>query len=154
MSEANDQNLQTPPLEKNIEPPSNEVQKEGEIQEEQNEEKDQDKNQETENQLSTNQIETIQPQSEAIVLQSLFDRGGAPVKPTNFSVEVIGIYSLPEFFLKLDTSGACDAWEYQVKVSEATVSKGKMNQRELTDEEKNAEDNKKKGPPKIDKKKP
>ena len=152
MSEANDQNLQTPPVEKNIEPPVNGE----EIPQEQNqkEEIEQEQEEVKENQISTEQIDTIQPESEAIVLQSLFDRGGAAVKPTNFSVEVIGIYSLPEFLLKLDTSGACDAWEYQVKVSEATVSKGKMNPRELTDEEKNAEDNKKKGPPKIDKKNP
>ena len=154
MSEENNPITENSPIEKNVEAPINKEEKEEEKKEEEEKELEEEKNKETENQASTLQMGTIYPQSEAIVLQSLFERGGAAVKPTKFSVEVIGIYSLPEFFLKLDTSGACDSWEYQVKVSEATVGKGKMNPREPTEEEKNAEENKKKGPPKIDKKNP
>ena len=147
---------ESPPIDKNINPPSNEIKKEEENPSIKNEgtQNLEEPQIETQNQASTLQMATIYPQSEAIVLQSLFERGGEAVKPTKFSVEVIGIYSLPEFLLKLDTSGSCDTWEYQVKVSDAIVSKGKMNNRELTEEEKNAEENKKKGPPKIDKKNP
>jgi len=54
--------------------------------------------------------------------------------------------------LKLEASGAVDAWDYQVSVSEAKCINGKFNQRELTEEEKFNLENKKKAPPKIDKK--
>ena len=69
-------------------------------------------------------------------------------------MEVLGIYSIPEWWQKLEQSGAIDNWYYQVNVGEAKCINGKMNQRELTEEEKNNLENKKKPPPKIDKKNP
>ena len=113
------------------------------------------------NQLEPNQksITTIQqntayPNSHWVVLESILERNGLATKPTNFSLEVLGIYSLPDFWIKMDQSGATDAWGYQVIVGEAKCVNGKLNARELTEEEKNNIENKKKPPPKIDKKNP
>ena len=114
------------------------------------------------NQLEPNQksITTIQqstayPNSNWVVLQSILERNGLATKPTNFSLEVLGIYCIPDFWIKMDQSGATDAWGgYQVIVGEAKCVNGKLNNRELTDEEKNQIENKKKPPPKIDKKNP
>ena len=94
------------------------------------------------------------PREKWVVLESLFQRNGIANKPTNFSLEVYGIYSVPEWWKKLENSGAVDAWGYQVRVGEALTINGKYNERELTDEEKLQAENKKKGPPKIDKKNP
>ena len=97
---------------------------------------------------------TAYPDSHWVVLESILERNGLATKPTNFSLEIIGIYSLPDFWIKMDQSGAVDSWGYQVIVGEAKCENGKLNSRELTDEEKNQIENKKKPPPKIDKKNP
>ena len=97
---------------------------------------------------------TAYPDSHWVVLESILERNGLATKPTNFSLEIIGIYSLPDFWIKMDQSGAVDSWGYQVIVGEAKCENGKLNNRELTDEEKNQIENKKKPPPKIDKKNP
>ena len=97
---------------------------------------------------------TSYPKDHWVVLESFLQRNGLAVKPTNFSLEVLGIYSIPEWWQKLEQSGAIDNWYYQVNVGEAKCINGKMNQRELTEEEKNNLENKKKPPPKIDKKNP
>ena len=97
---------------------------------------------------------TSYPKDHWVVLESILQRNGLAVKPTKFSLEVLGIYSIPEWWQKLEQSGAIDNWYYQVNVGEAKCINGKMNQRELTEEEKNNLENKKKPPPKIDKKNP
>ena len=102
--------------------------------------------------ISTIQQSTAYPNSHWVILESMLERNGIATKPTTFSLEVLGIYSLPDFWIKLDQSGACDSWGYQVKISEAKCINGKLNVRELTEEEKNAAENKKKPPPKVDKK--
>ena len=102
--------------------------------------------------MSTIQQNTAYPNSHWVVLESILERGGLATKPTNFSLEIIGIYSIPDLWIKLDQSGAVDAWGYQVVVGEAKCINGKLNNRELTEEEKNQIENKKKPPPKIDKK--
>ena len=103
---------------------------------------------------STIAQDTAHPHSHWVVLESLLERNGLATKPTTFSLEVIGIYSLPDFWIKMDQSGAVDSWGYQVKVGEAKCVNGKLNMRELTEEEKNQIENKKKPAPKIDKKNP
>ena len=102
--------------------------------------------------MSTIQQNTAYPNSHWVVLESILERGGLATKPTNFTLEIIGIYSIPDFWIKLDQSGAVDTWGYQVVVGEAKCINGKLNNRELTDEEKSQIENKKKPPPKIDKK--
>ena len=102
--------------------------------------------------LSTIHQNTAYPNSHWVVLQSILERNGLATKPTNFSLEIIGIYSIPDFWIKLDQSGATDAWGYQVVVGEAKCFNGKLNARQLTEEEKNQIENKKKPPPKVDKK--
>ena len=97
---------------------------------------------------------TSYPNSNWVVLESILERNGLATKPTTFSLEVLGIYSLPDFWIKMDQSGAVDNWGYQVKISEAKCINGKLNMRELTEEEKNNAENKKKPAPKIDKKNP
>lgn len=90
---------------------------------------------------------TLYPRDKFVFLQSILERGGLATKPTDFTLELYGVYSLPDFLLKLDSSGAADAWPYQVKVGEAIVSGAKMNPRELTEDEKKELENKKKPPP-------
>ena len=115
----------------------------------------QDKSQQQEEEQQNDQPEIPSlPREKWVVLESLFQRNGIANKPTNFSLEVYGIYSVPEWWKKLENSGAVDAWGYQVRVGEALTINGKYNERELTDEEKLQAENKKKGPPKIDKKNP
>ena len=97
---------------------------------------------------------TSYPKDHWVVLESILQRNGLAVKPTKFTLEVLGIYSIPEWWQKLEQSGAIDNWYYQVNVGEAKCINGKMNARELTEEEKNNLENKKKPPPKIDKKNP
>ena len=104
--------------------------------------------------MSTIQQSTAYPNSHWVVLESILERNGLATKPTNFSIEIIGIYSIPDFWIKMDQSGAVDSWGYQVVVGEAKCVNGKLNSRELTEEEKNQIENKKKPPPKIDKKNP
>ena len=97
---------------------------------------------------------TSYPKEHWVVLESILQRNGIPVKPTNFTLEVLGIYSIPDWWQKLEQSGSVDNWYYQVNIGEAKCINGKMNQRELTEEEKNNLENKKKPAPKIDKKNP
>ena len=97
---------------------------------------------------------TSYPKDHWVVLESILQRNGIPVKPTNFTLEVLGIYSIPEWWQKLEQSGSVDNWYYQVSIGEAKCINGKMNLRELTEEEKNNLENKKKPAPKIDKKNP
>jgi len=97
---------------------------------------------------------TSYPKDHWVVLESILQRNGLAVKPTKFTLEVLGIYSIPEWWQKLEQSGAIDNWYYQVNIGEAKCINGKMNQRELTEEEKNNLENKKKPPPKVDKKNP
>ena len=97
---------------------------------------------------------TSYPKDHWVVLESMLQRNGIATKPTKFTLEVIGIYSIPEWWEKLEQSGAIDNWYYQVNVGEAKCINGKMNLRELTEEEKNNAENKKKPPPKVDKKNP
>ena len=104
--------------------------------------------------MSTIQQSTAFPNSHWVVLESILERNGLATKPTNFTLEIIGIYSIPDFWIKMDQSGAVDSWGYQVVVGEAKCLNGKLNNRELTDEEKNQIENKKKPPPKVDKKNP
>ena len=104
--------------------------------------------------LSTLHQSTAYPNSHWVILESILERNGLATKPTTFSLEVLGIYSLPDFWIKMDQSGAVDNWGYQVKISEAKCLNGKLNMRELTEEEKSQAENKKKPAPKIDKKNP
>ena len=114
----------------------------------------QNQNQNNMKSMSTIPQSTSYPNSHWVVLESILERNGLATKPTNFSLEVLGIYSLPDFWIKMDQSGAVDTWGYQVKISEAKCLNGKLNLRELTEEEKNQAENKKKPAPKIDKKNP
>ena len=104
--------------------------------------------------MSTLNQNTAYPNSHWVVLESILERNGLATKPTNFTIEIIGIYSIPDLWIKLEQSGAVDSWGYQVIVGEAKCVNGKLNSRELTEEEKNQIENKKKPPPKIDKKNP
>ena len=96
----------------------------------------------------------LYPREKWVFLESLMQRNGIVMKPRQFTLEVLGVYSLPDFWGKLDGSGAVDAWPYEVKISEALVTGGKYNQRELTEEEKKEMDSKKKPAAKVDKKNP
>jgi hypothetical protein len=80
------------------------------------------------------------------LLASYFEREGAPVGEVEMTLTVNGLYSIPDEFMKLDASGAVDAWPWAVKFSDIILSDGKLNQRELTEEEKKEADNKKKKP--------
>ena len=104
--------------------------------------------------MSTIQQSTAYPNSHWVILESILERNGLATKPTNFTLEILGIYSIPDFWIKMDQSGAVDSWGYQVVVGEAKCINGKLNNRELTEEEKNQIENKKKPPPKVDKKNP
>ena len=104
--------------------------------------------------ISTIPQSTTYPTTNWVILESILERNGLATKPTTFTLEVLGIYSLPDFWIKLEQSGAVDTWGYQVKISEAKCMNGKLNMRELTEEEKTQLENKKKPAPKIDKKNP
>ena len=104
--------------------------------------------------ISTIPQSTSYPNLNWVILESILERNGLATKPTTFSLEVLGIYSLPDFWIKMDQSGAVDTWGYQVKIGEAKCINGKINMRELTEEEKTQAENKKKPAPKIDKKNP
>lgn len=77
-------------------------------------------------------------------LASYFEREGQPLGEIELSLTSKGIYSLPEEWAKLESCGSCDTWQWQVRLSEATVSEGKYNFREITEEEKKEIENKKK----------
>ena len=85
-------------------------------------------------------------------LENILNRGGPQVGDTDFTLQVYGVYSLPEIFSKLQQSGSVDTWSYLVKFSDIQLPGGKYNQREMTEEELKEIENKKKPPPKINKK--
>ena len=85
-------------------------------------------------------------------LENILGRGGPPVGDTDFTLQVFGVYSLPELFTRLNQSGSVDAWSYIVKFYDIQLPSGKYNQREMTEEELKEQDNKKKPAPKINKK--
>lgn len=76
-------------------------------------------------------------------LASALEREGACVGETDLIVTVNGVYSIPDEWLRLEASGAVDAWFYQVKVSDLNFNEGKTNPRELTEEEKKEAEQKK-----------
>ena len=87
-----------------------------------------------------------------INLENILLRGGPPVGETDLTLQVYGVYSLPEIFSKLQQSGSVDAWTYNIKFGDIQLPGGKFNPRELTEDELKEMDNKKKPPPKINKK--
>ena len=86
------------------------------------------------------------------ILQKTLDHGGSLPGELDFSFQILGVYSPPEFLNRLHSSGSVDAWGYTVKLCGAELPGGKYNFRELTEEEKKELDTKKKPPPKINKK--
>ena len=85
-------------------------------------------------------------------LQNILERGGPQTGETDFSFQIIGVYSPPEFLNRLQSSGSVETWSYIIKLCGAELPGGKYNFRELTEEEKKELDTKKKPPPKINKK--
>ena len=85
-------------------------------------------------------------------LQNILERGGPQTGETDFSFQIKGVYSPPDFYNKLQSSGSVETWSYTVKLCGAELHGGKYNFRELTEEEKKELDTKKKPPPKINKK--
>ena len=85
-------------------------------------------------------------------LENILSRGGPQVGDTDFTIQVNGVYSLPELFSKLQQSGSCDTWQYLIKFGDLQLPGGKFNPRELTEDEIKEMENKKKPPPKINKK--
>ena len=85
-------------------------------------------------------------------LQNILERGSPQTCETSFNYQVHGVYSLPEFWGKLQASGSVEQWGYTVKLSDCLLEGGKFNQRELTEEEKKEIEDKKKKPVKINKK--
>ena len=85
-------------------------------------------------------------------LENILLRGGPQVGDTDFTLQIYGVYSLPEIFSKLQQSGSVDTWSYIVKFTDIQLPGGKFNARELTEEEIKEMENKKKPPPKINKK--
>ena len=85
-------------------------------------------------------------------LENILSRGGPQVGDTDFTVQVYGVYSLPEIFSKFQQSGSVDTWTYLIKFADVQLAGGKFNPRELTEDELKEIENKKKPPPKINKK--
>ena len=85
-------------------------------------------------------------------LENILTRGGPQVGDTDFTLQIYGVYSLPELFSKLQQSGSVDTWTYLIKFSDIQLPGGKFNARELTEDEIKEMENKKKPPPKINKK--
>ncbi len=85
-------------------------------------------------------------------LQNILERGGPQTGETDFSFQIIGVYSPPEFLNRLQSSGSVETWSYIIKLCGAELPGGKYNFRELTEDEKKELDTKKKPPPKINKK--
>ena len=85
-------------------------------------------------------------------LENILGRGGPQVGDTDFTLQVFGVYSLPELYTRLNQSGSVDAWSYIVKFYDIQLPSGKYNQREMTEEELKDQENKKKPAPKINKK--
>ena len=87
-------------------------------------------------------------------LQNILERGGNQTAETDLSYQLMGVYSLPEFWGKLVESGSVNEWNFTIKLCGAVLGEGKYNPRELTEEEKKELDTKKKPAPKINKKDP
>ena len=87
-------------------------------------------------------------------LQNILERGGNQTAETDFSYQLMGVYSLPEFWGKLVESGSVNEWNFTIKLCGAVLGEGKYNPRELTEEEKKELETKKKPAPKINKKDP
>ena len=85
-------------------------------------------------------------------LDSILLRGGPQVGDTDFTLQVFGVYALPELYSKLYQSGSVDAWTYIVKFYDIQLPSGKYNQREMSEDELKDQENKKKPAPKINKK--
>ena len=85
-------------------------------------------------------------------LENILSHGGAQVGDTDFTLQVFGVYSLPELFSKLYQSGSVDAWSYLVKFYDIQLPNGKYNQKEMSEDELKDQENKKKPAPKINKK--
>ena len=85
-------------------------------------------------------------------LENILLRCGPQVGDTDFTLQVFGVYSLPELFSRLYQSGSVDAWSYLVKFYDIQLPAGKYNQREISEEELKEQENKKKPAPKINKK--
>ena len=85
-------------------------------------------------------------------LENILSRGGPQVGDTDFTLQVYGVYSLPELFSKYQQSGSCDTWQFLIKFNDIQLPGGKLNPRELTEDELKEIENKKKPPPKINKK--
>lgn len=77
-------------------------------------------------------------------LASYLERNGAPVGELNLEVTILGIYSPPEEWGKLEASGSVDTWQWKVKLSDVEINQGKYNLKELSEEEKKDIENKKK----------
>ena len=69
-------------------------------------------------------------------LQKILEHGSPLVGETDFSFQILGVYSPPEFLNRLHSSGSVDTWSYIVKLCGAELPGGKYNFRELTEEEK------------------
>ena len=94
----------------------------------------------------------IEEKDKWVNLQKILDHGSPLVGEIDFSFQILGVYSPPEFLNRLHSSGSVDTWSYIVKLCGAELPGGKYNFRELTEEEKKELDTKKKPPPKINKK--
>ncbi len=70
-----------------------------------------------------------------VFLASLFEREGACVAETEMTLTLHGLYSIPDEWQKLEASGAVDNWPYQAKMSEISITDGKMNQRQPSEAE-------------------
>ena len=85
-------------------------------------------------------------------LENILSRGGPQVGDTDFTLQIYGVYSLPEIFSKLQQSGSVDTWTYLIKFNDIQLPGGKFNPREMSEDELKEIENKKKPPPKINKK--
>ena len=71
---------------------------------------------------STIAQDTAHPHSHWVVLESLLERNGLATKPTTFSLEVIGIYSLPDFWIKWTNPGQWIPGDIKSKLEKLNVS--------------------------------
>ena len=76
-------------------------------------------------------------------LHNILERGGPQTPETDLSYQMMGVYSLPEFWGKLVESGSVNEWNFRVKLYGAILGEGKYNPRKLTEEEKKNQKRKK-----------
>ena len=86
------------------------------------------------------------------ILASYFEREGAPIGETELATQILGIYSLPEEWQRLDSSGVVDNWPWTVKFSDLSFSDGKLIPKELSEDEKKEAESKSKKKPEPPKK--